>query len=654
MPTRCVLPYCFFALALAGWPPQAAALVPAELYDLRTCGIGSLSPDGRLLIYTVGQYDREAGRVLETVHLRDLETGTRQVLFTPDDRAGGFAFAPDGTTVAFTRNSEQGTEVWLMQADGTNRRRVAGPGRFGALVWAPAGDRLAHIVDDRDPAYEGVPGLVTVADDIGWRHLAVGEREGVLRQLHILDLTTGEDQALPMPQLDARGLAWSPDGSRLVVSAKHQRDLGRTLRTELYIVSANQDAQTVRLTDNPGPDENPIWLADGTIASRSHPDSLYESNPASIVVREVASGREVAHYAQDFDNCVWAVWHHDGAFYFRGAWRGSVALLRAEGQRGRLLGEHGWNAWDVRFGGGRAVLWASSQTCPGALFSLDLRSGKRTLLLDPNDRWTQRAGLVEPERFEITVGGRVIEGWVFLPESYEPGQGLPTVLAIHGGPQWMYGGSFLPEFHVLPAFGYVVLTANPTGSTGYGRAHMLDVRGDWNGRPARELMAVVDHAVAAGWSDPDLLAVMGGSYGGYLAAALTAQTDRFRAAACDRMYPHLEAFWGSTDEKWFPEWEFGGRPFDPEAKEIYRRNDLFRMVDRVRTPTLISHGLRDYRCPQDGSVIWYSALRSQGVPARLLRFHREGHGIRDRRSQVFYLEQLLAWFERWVLVPQSP
>ena len=272
-----------------------------------------------------------------------------------------------------------------------------------------------------------------------------------------------------------------------------------------------------------------------------------------------------------------------------------------------------------------------------------------TKLFDPNERWSERVGLIEPQRFEVTVDGRAIEGWVFLPEDHLPGHRLPTVLSIHGGPEWMYGGYFLPEFHVLPAFGYAVLAANPTGSTGYGREFMEDIRGDWNGRPARELMAVVDYAVAEGWSDLELLAVMGGSYGGHLAVAMTTQNDRFRAAAVDRMYPQTEAFWGATDEKWFPEWEFGGRPFDADARAIYARNNPFNQVDQVTTPTLLSQGLRDYRCPQDGSVGWYSALKSLGVPTRLLRFHHEAHGIRGRTGQVFYLEQLLAWFERWVL-----
>jgi len=645
-PARSV-PWLCLVLALAGARP-AAELVPAELLDLRTCGLGALSPDGRLLVYTTGVYDRDRGEVRTTVHLRDLAGGQQQILFTPQDRAGGFAFSLDGQTLAFTRATEQGDEVWLMQADGTGRRRVAGPGRFGRLLWSPDGQRLAHILSDRDPDYPGLPGAVTVADDLGWRHLTLGEREGKLRQAHVLDLATGEDTALTTPDLDVRELAWSPDGAHLVLSAKHRRHLGRTLDTELWVIG-HDGAGLRRLSRNPGPDTHPIWLDDGTIACQSHPDSLHESAPAVIVIRDAQTGRTVDTLAEDFGDVVWGIWHHDGQFYLRGARRGSAGLFRVHGDRTERLAAAGWNYWDVRFGGDRALLWGTSLTNPGSIFALDLRTGALQELLDPNARWAVQVDLVEPLPFAVEVDGRTIEGWAFFPEGRPPREPLPTVLSIHGGPEWMYGGAFLAEFHVLPTFGYVVLAANPTGSTGYGREFLADIRGDWVGRPARELLALVDHAVAVGWSDPDLLALMGGSYGGHLGAALTTLTDRFAAAALDRMYPQTAAFWGATDEKWFPEWEFGGRPFDAAAREVYARNDPFGEVHRVTTPTLISHGLRDWRCPPDGSLGWYSALQSLGVPTRLLRFHDEGHGIRGRANQVFYLDQLLAWYERWVL-----
>ncbi len=629
------------------------ALVPDDLTAMRTCGIGSLTPDGRRLVYTVGEYDADGRRMRQTAHLIDLHTGEQRVLMTPDDRARGFAFCPAGTTLAFVRETDEGGEVWLMEADGSRRRRVAGPGRFGTLHWSPDGRHLAHVVSDVMPDHGGIPGRVTVADHLGWRHLELGEREGSLRQLHLVDLRTGDDVAIPMPDLDVREVAWSPDGKHLVVSAKRVRDLGRILDTELLIVDRDGRHRR-RLTRNPGPDHHAVWYAPERIAYQTHPDSLHESEPSQLAVVDARTGAEVARHLTGFDDCVWGIWQHAGRFYARGAHRGTAAIFAVTDGGVRQLTPQGWNCWDIRFGGDRAVFWAHSFDSPGAIFELDLQSGEVTELLDPNARWIERVGLIEPQPFTVMVAGREIEGWVFLPPGHEDDQRWPTVLSIHGGPEWMYGGYFLPELHVLPSFGYAVLAANPTGSTGYGRAFLEDIQGDWIGRPARELMAVVDHAIVEGWSDPDLLAVMGGSYGGHLAAALTTQTDRFRAAACDRMYPQTVAFWGATDEKWFPEWEFGGRPFDPEAAPTYAANDPFARIARVRTPTLLSHGEHDHRCPEDGTIAWHSALTSLGVPSRLLRFHDESHGIRNVDNQVFYLHQLLAWFETYVLEQVNP
>ncbi|MBE0566660.1 MAG: S9 family peptidase [Krumholzibacteria bacterium] len=638
-------------LAAAG----ARAMVPGDILELRRARTADLSPDGRWLLYTISAWDDVAGRWRPTLYRRDLDQGGDLLVFTPEDQARDPVFRPDARAVAYLRDTEAGTEVWLMDPDGADRRHVAGPGTFGALHWSPGGDALAWIATTAVGAYPGEPGVRWVDDELGYRRLGEGERGGDLAQLFVMDLFDRRPRRLGDAPLDVRSCAWSPDGSRLVFAAKARTDLGRTLNEDLWVVDRG-GGEPRRLTANPGPDAAPAWLADGTIAYTRGEDPLGESSPKTIAVLdpEVGDAALLAQYG--YDNMFWRWAAGDGAFYVLGARRGTIDLVRVGPGEPSFLTEAEGNFSSVRLAAGRAVLDGTGQTLPGGIFLVDLRGrgkGPREarLLIDPNAEWRQRVGLVEPEPFFVEVDGARIEGWFFRPPDAAPLQRVPVVLSLHGGPEWMYGGSFLPEFHILPRHGYGVIAANPVGSTGYGFPFQAAIRGDWTDRPAREVLACVDLAVARGWGDPDRIAVMGGSYGGHLGAALTAQSDRFRAAALDRMYPEPATFWGTTDEKWFPEWEFHGRPFDPEAREVYRRNSPWEQVDRVTTPTLVSHGLRDWRCPVQGGEMWFAALRSRGVPARLIRFVDEGHGIRGPRNLVFYHDQVLAWFDTHVLGP---
>jgi len=387
-------------------------------------------------------------------------------------------------------------------------------------------------------------------------------------------------------------------------------------------------------------------------------EPLWESAPNAVAELDPDRGEagKLQLLGLDYDNYFWNFTMHAGEPYVLGSHRGCLDLVRLGRQGPEFLTDGGHDFWSLQIVNHQVYLHGAGQTLPGAIFQVDLAEKIRGLhrprvLIDPNRDWREKVGLVEPEAFVVSVDGRDIEGWFFKPDLTAADQRVPTVLSIHGGPQWMYGGYFLPEFHILPRFGYGVVVCNPTGSMGYGIEFMKEVRGDWTGRPAREVLAAVDLAVAQGWADPDRLAVIGGSYGGHLGAALTTQTDRFRAAALDRMFPDTIAFWGTTDEKWFPEWEFRGRPWEPQARDVYLANSPYEEVANVVTPTLISHGMLDYRCLIAGGEMWFSALQSLGVPSRFIRFENEGHGIRNPANLVFYHNQMLNWFDEHVLGP---
>jgi dipeptidyl aminopeptidase/acylaminoacyl peptidase len=631
----------------------ARAMQPRDIYGIERIAPVDLSPDGRFLLYTIRSYEPATGRRPSTLYLRNLGTGEDRILLRPDDHALGAVWRPDGRAIAYLTEGDAGSEVWLMEPDGSGRRRIgAEPGEFGDLQWAPDGSVLAHIAHTVVGDYPGHDQLV-VADGIGYRHLNAGYREGTLGQLHLLHVKSGKHTRLVDLPLDIRSFDWSPDGEHLVFAAKRKRDLGLNLNSDLWIIRKNGRGLR-QITTNPGPDLGPRWLDDGRIAylRTTHPFAEAAFRSIALVTPKEGDAGAMTLRAERFDNFIWGFHPAGGRIVFRAFHRGAIDLFDAEGEAPLTPG--GRNFWEVRLAGDRAVLGGTDMLTPSALYLLRLSGdgGDRAFqtLIDPNADWAEGVRLYPPRPFTVEVEGRTIHGWYFLPEGHTPGQRVPTVLSIHGGPQWMYGGYFLPEFHILAEAGYAVIIANPTGSTGYGRTFMEAVRHDWMGAPARDLLGCVDWAVAEGWADPDQLAVMGGSYGGYLTAALTTMTDRFKAAAIDRMVSNPDSFWGTTDEKWAVEYEFGGRPWEEGAREIYARNSPIRFAGSVTTPTLISHGMRDYRCLIGQAEEWFSALTVQEVPTRFLRFAREAHGIRDPQNQVRYMEELLAWFDRHVRI----
>ncbi len=637
-------------------PDRADAMIPEDILAMKSVSVSDLSPDGRFLLYSVTAWDQELAENRATLYRRDLAAGDDLVLFTPEDRSLGAVWRPDGEAIAYLRTTDGETDIWLMEADGATRRKIsAKSGDFGSLVWSPDGSALAWVGSAEVGPYEGRRGRYVVADGIGYRHLDQGFREGTLQQLFAMDLANGETRRVIDAELDVRSFSWSPDSRHLVVEAKARADLGWNLNSDLWVV-AREGGELRRLTENPGADRLPRWFRDDAIAYMRATYPIWESAPNVIAVVTPTAGDtgKMALHGTGFDRLFFRWTEADGKFYVLGANHGCLDLYRLQGDTSEQLTDWGHDFWDVRIANNWVVLQGSGQTLPSALFLVDLAEKimgphHPRIIMDPNAEWRDRVGLIEPEPFQVIVDGRTIEGWYFKPEDLDEGERVPVVLSIHGGPEWMYGGYFLPEFHILPRFGYGVVIANPTGSMGYGHEFRKGVRGDWVHRPGREVMASLDQAIAEGWADPDRLAVMGGSYGGHLGAALTTQSDRFRAAALDRMFLDQIAFWGMTDEKWFPEWEFMGKPWDPKARPVYLANSPSERVHQVNTPTLISQGLQDYRCLVAGAEMWFSALQSRGVPSRFIRFENEGHGIRHPENKVFYYNQLLDWFDEHVL-----
>jgi len=247
--------------------------------------------------------------------------------------------------------------------------------------------------------------------------------------------------------------------------------------------------------------------------------------------------------------------------------------------------------------------------------------------------------------------GMNIEGLLTYPAGYQAGRKYPLVLVIHGGPAGDFEDTFLGRYgsYSLAAFsakGYATLRVNPRGSSGYGRTFRFADMNDWGGQDYLDLMAGMDDVIGMGVADPDRLAVMGWSYGGFMTSWIITHTHRFKAASVGAGVTDLWSLAGTTDIPGFLSDYFSGEPWD--KFDGYFNHSPMAFVKGVTTPTLILHGESDVRVPTSQGYELYHALKEQGVPVKMVVYPRTPHGVREPKFILDIMQRRLDWVEQYL------
>jgi dipeptidyl aminopeptidase/acylaminoacyl peptidase len=347
----------------------------------------------------------------------------------------------------------------------------------------------------------------------------------------------------------------------------------------------------------------------------------------------------------------------EGDLYFTAEDHGNVPLLRVAGDGSDkpevvIGGERVVTGFDAA-AGTLAYVAATATTLP------ELFVGDRQLT-HSGDRFVAGRELAAPERFTATsIDGEEVEAWVMRPAGFKEGTRYPAILNIHGGPFSQYANRLFDEFQVQAGAGFVVLYANPRGSSGYGTAFAQAIRGKtakidpgtgWGGIDFEDLMAVVDEALNRfPFIDPSRLGVTGGSYGGYMTTWIAGHTDRFKAACSERACNNLVALDASCDiATAFASW-IGVSPLDDP--EEYRRQSPITYVKNINTPMLILHSEEDLRCPIAQADELFAALRLLGRTVEMVRFPGESHELSRAGAPVHRVQRMdviLDWFSRYL------
>jgi dipeptidyl aminopeptidase/acylaminoacyl peptidase len=252
-----------------------------------------------------------------------------------------------------------------------------------------------------------------------------------------------------------------------------------------------------------------------------------------------------------------------------------------------------------------------------------------------------------------------VQGFMVKPPGFDPNKKYPLKFLIHGGPQGAWGNSWTYRWNaeLFAATGYVVVMINFHGSTGYGQKFTDSISGDWGGKPYVDLMKGLDYVEKTyPFIDKNREAALGASYGGYMANWLLGHTDRFKCIVSHDGTFNTESVYGTTEELWFPEWEFKGPPW--KQRELYRKWSPHLSAEKFKTPTLVVHGQNDYRLDVSEGFQLFTTLQRLKVPSKMLYFPDEGHWVLKPQNSRLWYKTVNDWVDQWCNVesskPQGP
>ena len=669
-------------LAAAGQTAPSTAKHPFTFKDmmaLKRIGSPSVSPDGKWVLFTAMDVNLDENKRTNHIWVVPIAGGDAKPLTSDPAGESGARWSPDGKKFLFVSVKGGSQQVWVAEFNPATEDLNGSPVQITHIsteadgaIWAPDGknivftsevypgcrDDLCNKSSEEAQAKSKVKAMIfTRLFYRHWNaythykrnHLFVVPAEGGTAK----DITPG-DHDVPPFSLGGQDLyTVSPDGQEVAFTSNIDEVEATSTNNDVFVVPIT-GGEPKKLSTSPGGDSTPVYSPDGKwLAWRMQVRPGYESDRFRLVIYDRKAG-QIHNLTENVDRWVEAVaWSPDSkTIYFTSEDKGEIPIYSIEIDKPNQIHEllRGANDELQLAGDGKTMVFSRmSVQAPNEIFKIAIGSKEPVQLTHVNDPVLSQIIMPPMESFWFTGDtGTKVQGFIIKPPNFNAQRKYPVKFLIHGGPQGQWGDewSYRWNAELFAADGYVVIMINPRGSTGYGQAFIDGINGDWGGKPYVDLTKGLDYAEQKyPFIAKDRECALGASYGGYMINWLLGHTNRFKCLVSHDGMFNTESAYGSTEELWFPEWEFKGTPWT--NREGYRKWSPHEYASQFKTPTLVVHGQLDYRLDVSEGFQLFTTLQRLKIPSKMLYFPDEGHFVlKPQNSQLWY-NTVNGWVQQW-------
>ena len=651
-------------------------LIPEDLMKFSWADELVISPNGRMVAYTVKEPYAESNGYIARVYLRNVSSAEGKCLTFGVGIASSIAWSKDGSRLAYSWRSLDadsfGSAVHIYSVDTGDEEVFSVDGEsLSGLDWSSGGDKLVGVrwtdMDhpDERAARSGIPQpTIKVVRRLRYKQDGVGWVHDRFLQIWILELNSGSLRQITNSECDYVEPKWSNKGEKLAfigVAREQNIELGQG---QIFVCDYPDGSPYRLLPDWVGACHSPVWGEDDkhiAFAGHTHPAPTnrrifmvpYLVDVEQQRARELSAGldQEVGNYGvadqrPSLTNVTLKWPNGDPWIYFLLTEQGATNLYRIDtkGNKESLIsGEQVVFEYSPAIDG-KVAYGLANPSSPGDIYMWD--QGKSTCLTDLNP-WLRDHWLATPETYWFDAGkGEKVHAWLMKPPGFDENRKYPLVSYVHCS---MFSWDFNHEFQSLANAGYLVAYFNVIGTTaGYGQAWTVASEGDQGGRDYEQTMIGVDELIARGYVDENRMGVTGGSCGGFMTNWIIGHTDRFAAAVAQRsIVNHLSKI-GTADNG--PEGTRNETGDDPwgNLEQVWSRSPVAYAED-MHTPLLIVHSDEDHRCPLEQAEQLFAVLRWMGREVELVIFEGENHGLsRGGRpgNRIERLRRISGWFDK--------